>query len=100
MDSVYRIAPDALCRPLDDEVAVYLTDRFQTHLLDDKAWQVLQAIQALDTPALGVSAKALAGHLLGMALPQSETDLAAANQALAPVLAALAGIGVLTVRKC
>lgn len=100
MDSVYRIAPDALCRPLDDEVAVYLANRFETHLLDDKAGQVLQALQTLDADGRGVGPMALVGHLLGVQSPPSSPDFLSASQALASVLAALAGIGVLTVSTC
>lgn len=100
VESVYRIAPDALCRQLDDEVAVYLTDRFETHLLDDKAWQVLQALQALEAAAISGSVPALVGHLLDERSPQDAPGFAPASQALAPVLAALVGIGVLTVSAC
>ena len=100
MESVYRIAPDALCRQLDDEVVVYLVGRFETHLLDDQAWQVLQALMALEAAAVPGNLPALAGHLLDLPLPLPAPDLAQASLALAPVLAALTGIGVVTATPC
>ena len=93
---MYQIAADAFCRQLDDEVVVYLAGRFETHLLDDKAWQVLQALMLLNGNAGGASLEALVGHLLDKPLPLQAFEFAQASQALAPVLAALTGIGVLT----
>ena len=100
METVYQIAVDAICRQLDDEVVVYLVDRFETHLLDNTAWQVLQALAALDGSAVTASLEALAGHLLDKPLPLQPSEFAPAAQALATVLASLTSIGVLTASTC
>lgn len=109
--SAYQIAADAHYRRLDDEVGVYLADRFETHLLDDKAWQVLQAIQELGLEQRHATPLALAARLLALPDALSAGDTVAAShqasaqhadacRSLAPVLAALADIGVLTVSAC
>lgn len=107
--SAYQIAADAHYRRLDDEVGVYLADRFETHLLDDKAWQVLQAIRELGLEQRHATPQALAERLLALpdALPAGDAcdasqpaQHADACRSLAPVLAALADIGVLTVSAC
>ena len=100
LETVYQIAEDAICRQLDDEVVVYLVGRFETHLLDNTAWQVLQALAALDGSAVTASLEALAGHLLDKPSPLQPSELAPAAQALAPVLASLTSIGVLTASTC
>jgi hypothetical protein len=120
---VYAIAGDVICRPLDAEVAVFLSDRCQTHLLDDAGGQVLQALQKLSAEAAVADIDHLAAHLLDESLParqvaaqavvpapapstDSNADTGAwqrhqeACDALRPVLAALVHIGVLTVSPC
>ncbi len=109
MTSAYQIATDAHCRRLDDEVAVYLADRCETHLLDDTAWQLVQVLEALTRERLPATTEALARRLLdqpdtGMP-PDGGAGSASVQHAdaclsLAPVLAALANIGVLTVTAC
>lgn len=100
---VYAIAGDVILRPLGTEVAVHLSDRCQTHLLDDAGGQVLEAFQNLASEAVGVDIDRLAAHLLGESQPPALDALQRhqdARDALRPVLAALVHIGVLTVSPC
>lgn len=108
LTSAYWIAAHAHCRHLDDEVVVYLADRCETHRLDDTAWQVLQAIQALGQLQRLATPPALADRLLDEPESALPVDGAAGPSArhtaaclsLAPVLAALVDIGLLTVTAC
>lgn len=107
MTALYRLAPDASFRRLDDEVAVYLAASFETHLLDDAGGQVVEALQALQQGAIPASVVALAGWLTSdqdtaialSGVPFGEPDLQALQHAqslLQPVLAELTRIGVTT----
>ncbi len=109
MTAIYGIAADLRYRRLDDEVAVYLADRFQTHLLDDTGWQVMEALQQLQASAVQCTVDALVTQLIaelpatapGGADAQSAPDVHAdARARLLPVLDALTQTGVLAVTAC
>ena len=93
----YRIASCVhLCR-LDDEVVVYLAERFETHLVDDAGGQILEAVQQMQSAAQPCSVPALYAWL------SDDSDLDAAMQAeavLMPLLCELVRVGVLTTRAC
>ncbi len=108
---MYRFAPDASFRRLDDEVAVYLAASFETHLLDDAGGQVVEALQALQQRAIPASVAALVTWLIGdsdstVALPDagsSDADPQAfqhAQSVLQSMLAELTRIGVITPQPC
>ena len=86
-------------RRLDDEMVVYLAERFETHLVDDIGGQILEAVQQMQSAARPSSVPALYTWL------SSDADLGAAIQAepdavLLPLLSELVRIGALAIQTC
>jgi hypothetical protein len=104
----YAVAPGVHSRRLDDEVAVYLAEKFETHLLDDAGGQVLEAVLACESAGVPASLNRLFGYLSAGAqwtpggtsgeLADDASDDAAT--VLLPLLTALAQVGVLDARAC
>ena len=93
----YCIASGVYLRRLDDEMVVYLAERFETHLVDDAGGQILEAVQQMQSAAQLCSVPALYAWL------SDDSDLDAAMQAeavLMPLLSELVRVGVLTTRAC
>ena len=101
MTTLYCIASGVHLRRLDDELVVYLAERFETHLVDDVGGQVLEAVYQMQSAAQPCSVPALYAWL------SDDSDLDAAMQAefeaeavLIPLLSDLVRVGVLTTRAC
>jgi hypothetical protein len=98
----YAVASGVHSRRLDDEVAVYLADRFETHLLDDAGGQVLEAVRACGSAGEPVSLDGLFGYLTA-SLETTPGDVGPSGDAatvLLPLLTALVRVGVLDARAC
>lgn len=97
----YRIAPDLHMRRLDDAVVLYLTERFETHLIDDAGGQVLEAVQQMQDAAKPCSTHSLYAWLAADTgvdtAVQVETDAVAV---LMPLLSELVRVGALTTLTC
>ena len=111
-------------RRLDEEMAVYLARRLETHLLDDIGAQVVEAVQLMQDSARACSVHTLysqlsidpehthasptrppadgaAGPILADSNSQSDTATnAEAEVVLMPLLNELVRLGVLTTRAC
>lgn len=124
MTPLYRVAADVYVRLLDEEMAVYLAHRFETHLLDEIGAQVLETVQFMQDSAqpcsiatlyrqLGIdpehtyasptrlSASGAAGPIPGDSNSQYDTDTnTEAELVLMPLLSELVRLGVLTTQAC
>ena len=97
----YRIAPVLHMRRLDDAVVLYLTERFETHLIDDAGGQVLEAVQQMQDAAKPCSTHSLYAWLVADTgvdtAVQVEPDAVAM---LMPLLSELVRVGALTTLTC
>ena len=64
MTTLFRVAKGVCSRLLDGETAVYISGRFETHLLDDAGSQVLEAVSELRNTAAQCSTSAIYQYLL------------------------------------
>ena len=95
----YCIASGACLRCLDDDVAVYVAERFETHLVDEAGRQVLQAVQKMQSAQQPCSIPALYACLTGDSDSGGAIYLEA-EAALMPLLSELVRIGVLSTSLC
>ena len=93
--SAFGIAQGLRWRSLDDETAVYLPDRSETHLLDGAGGMLVETLAATGEAC---SIDDLARRL-AVDSPGAE-PVAVYRQALAPLLAELVRVGVLTEQAC
>lgn len=85
-------------RPLDDEVVVYLESSFETHLIDDIGYQILEAVQQMESAAHPCSLPALSAWLLAdsdISIAVDADPYPKAEAMLTPLLSELLRIGVL-----
>lgn len=104
----YAVAVGVHSRWLDDEMAVYLAEKFETHLLDDAGGQVLDAVRACESAGVPACLTHLFGYLsagaqrtpgaAGGVLDDDASEGAAT--VLLPLLTALVQVGVLDARAC
>ena len=101
VNTLYCIASGVHVRRLDDEMVVYLAERFETHLVDDVGGQILEAVQQMQSVARPCSVPALYAWL------SAGSDLDAAVQAdseteavLMQLLGELVRVGVLKTQVC
>ena len=93
------IAPGVHLRRVDDEMAVYLSERFETHLVDESGCEVLEAVHKMHASGQQFSLPALYALLTG----DSDLDAAMHSESeatLMPLLSELVRIGVLSTRRC
>ena len=86
-------------RPLDDEVVVYLESSFETHLIDDIGYQILEAVQQMESAARPCSLRALSAWLLAdsdISIAVDVDPYPKAEAMLTPLLSELLRIGALT----
>ena len=91
----YRIALGVKFRRLDDEMVVYLSDSFETHLVDDVGGQILEAVLQMQSAAKPCSVPALFAWLSAGSDVQLDPE---AEVSLLPLLDELARVGILTVQ--
>lgn len=89
-------------RHLDNEMAVYLAERLETHLVDETGAQVLEAIQQMNTAKLPCSVMTLYTWLAGDGLDMAHETLleSAGYTLLMPLLSELIRINALTTHMC
>ena len=93
------IASGVHLRRVDDEMAVYLSERFETHLVNESGCEVLEAIQQMHVISQPCSLPALYAFLTGDSDPNAAMH-SEAEAALMPLLSELVRIGVLSTRLC
>ena len=95
----YFVAPGVRWHRLDDEVVVYLSERFETHLIDDAGGQLLQAVEQMQCAALRCSASSLYAWLSSDAMLDCLSPLES-DAVLLPRLDQLVQVGVLISFAC
>lgn len=93
------IAPGVHLRRVDDEMAVYLSERFETHLVNESGCEVVEAVYKMHASGLQFSLHALYALLTGDSDLDAETR-SESEATLMPLLSELVRIGVLSTRRC
>lgn len=101
VNTLYCFASGVHLRRLDDEMVVYLADRFETHLIDDVGGQILEAVQQMQSAARPCSVSALYAWLSYNSDVDTAVQVASeADVVLKPLLGELVRIGVITIQAC